>query len=129
MTEAPAVLLDNHPVRRAALGDSLRNTGQPVIAVDGPKAAVQALEQAEPSLLVLDLTVPGLDLAVLREAICAEQPGAPDSLEAAERRHIARVLEFTGGNKRETAHLLGIARSTLLAKLRKYRLYRSAGEK
>lgn len=46
----------------------------------------------------------------------------PESLEAAESRHIAAVLQFTGGNRRQAALLLGVARSTLLAKIRKYRL-------
>ena len=45
---------------------------------------------------------------------------APESLDAAEARHIRTVLQFTRGNKRQAALLLGIARSTLLAKLRKY---------
>jgi DNA-binding NtrC family response regulator len=49
-------------------------------------------------------------------------PPAPDSLEAAERRHIALVLRHTHGNKRQAAHLLGISRSTLLHKVRKYGL-------
>lgn len=47
---------------------------------------------------------------------------APESLEAAEARHIRAVLRFTEGNKRQAALLLGIARSTLLAKVRRYRL-------
>ncbi len=46
----------------------------------------------------------------------------PESLEAAESRHIAAVLRFTGGNRRQAALLLGVARSTLLAKIRKYGL-------
>lgn len=46
----------------------------------------------------------------------------PGTLEDAERRHIAATLRHTQGNKRQAAHLLGIARSTLLAKVRKYGL-------
>lgn len=46
----------------------------------------------------------------------------PESLDAAEMRHIRAVLRFVGGNKRQAALLLGIARSTLLAKVRRYRL-------
>ena len=46
----------------------------------------------------------------------------PESLEAAEARHLAAVLTFTGGNRRQAALLLGVARSTLLAKIRKYGL-------
>ena len=47
---------------------------------------------------------------------------APESLDAAEARHIAAALRFTNRNKRQAALLLGIARSTLLAKIRRYRL-------
>ncbi len=46
----------------------------------------------------------------------------PESLEAAEARHLGAVLRFTQGNRRQAALLLGIARSTLLAKIRKYDL-------
>ena len=46
----------------------------------------------------------------------------PGTLEEAERRHISATLRHTQGNKRQAAHLLGIARSTLLAKVRKYGL-------
>ena len=51
----------------------------------------------------------------------AAQP-TPESLDGAEARHLAATLRFTGGNKRQAALLLGIARSTLLAKVRKYGL-------
>ena len=51
----------------------------------------------------------------------AAQP-TPESMESAEARHLAATLRFTGGNKRQAALLLGIARSTLLAKVRKYGL-------
>ena len=47
---------------------------------------------------------------------------APAPLDDAERHHIAATLRHTRGNKRQAAHLLGIARSTLLAKVRKYGL-------
>ena len=46
---------------------------------------------------------------------------APDgdlSLAAAERRHIEHVYTITGGNKRQTARILGISRSTLDRKLK-----------
>jgi DNA-binding NtrC family response regulator len=47
---------------------------------------------------------------------------APERLDAAEARHIAAVLRFARGNKRQAALLLGVARSTLLSKIRKYGL-------
>ena len=44
------------------------------------------------------------------------------SLEAVERGHIARVLEHTGGNKRLTAEILDIPRTTLWRKLKQFQL-------
>lgn len=58
--------------------------------------------------------------AVLRVPV--EVTTSPTPLEAAEKHHIAATLRHTRGNKRQAAHLLGIARSTLLAKVRKYEL-------
>ena len=72
--------------------------------------------------LMVDLGWPDLDLARLREALAPEKPAEPESLEQAERRHIAFALRHTDGNKRRAAQLLGISRSTLLHKVRKYGL-------
>ena len=60
----------------------------------------------------------GADFVVLD----TEAQPVPESLEAAESRHLAAVLRHTGGNRRQAALLLGVARSTLLAKIRKYGL-------
>jgi DNA-binding NtrC family response regulator len=60
----------------------------------------------------------GTDFVVLD----AEAQPVPESLEAAESRHLAAVLRHTSGNRRQAALLLGVARSTLLAKIRKYGL-------
>jgi len=51
-----------------------------------------------------------------------EKAGTPASLALAdvERRHILRVLKKCSGNKTEAAQLLGLARSTLLIKLKCY---------
>jgi two-component system response regulator HydG len=38
-----------------------------------------------------------------------------------ERRHVLRVLEKAGGNRKETARILGIGTNTLWRKLRVYR--------
>ena len=78
-------------------------------------------------VVATDLLVPGGPVfdAVLRAPIiaAAAEPGdTPGPLDDAERHHIAATLRHTRGNKRQAAHLLGIARSTLLAKVRKYGL-------
>ena len=44
----------------------------------------------------------------------------PISLQNLEERHIKRVLEHTGGNKKKAAEILGIERCTLYAKLKSY---------
>lgn len=44
----------------------------------------------------------------------------PISLQRLEERHIKRVLEHTGGNKKKAAEILGIERCTLYAKLKSY---------
>jgi polyisoprenoid-binding protein YceI len=116
------LVLDRNPERREELVALLQRAEYRVDAVsDGPSAA-ESLGGTGIDAVLLDLGTPGLDLPALRRAIFPADAGEPESLEAAERRHLARVLEHTGGNKRRAAHLLGISRSTLLNKVRKYRL-------
>lgn len=54
----------------------------------------------------------------------SDEAAAPGSFElvAMERRHIARVLEYTKGNKTETARLLKIGLTTLYRKIEEYKL-------
>ncbi len=60
----------------------------------------------------------------LPQAITGEAgtPSDVPTLEEMERAHIVDVLQRTGGNRSKTAHLLGIAVSTLYEKLRRYRI-------
>ena len=44
----------------------------------------------------------------------------PVSLGDMERRHIAKILKYTGGNKTEAARLLGIGIATLYRKIDEY---------
>lgn len=99
-----------------------RGAGHRVLAVPDGSAGVEALGSLGFDILVLDLGLADLSLATLREALAPGQPSEPDSLEAAEGRHIALTLRYTGGNRRRAAQLLGISRSTLLHKVRKYGL-------
>lgn len=65
---------------------------------------------------------PTLTLADLPLDLQTETPGAPlgFSLQDLEKSHIHKVLAHTGGNKTETARLLGIGLTTLYAKIKEY---------
>ena len=116
------LVLSRGPERRDALLAALRGAGHRVVsAPDGP-AAAEAIGAAGFDAVVLDLGWPELEPARLREALAPSGAVEPDSLDAAERRHIALTLRYTGGNRRRAAQLLGISRSTLLHKVRKYDL-------
>ncbi len=51
----------------------------------------------------------------------ADQLQEMRSLQEVEKRHILSVLRETGGNKKKTAEILGVDRSTLYAKLKRYK--------
>jgi two-component system response regulator HydG len=53
---------------------------------------------------------------------------AAEPLGEVERKHILRVLQQTGGNKKLAARLLGIDRSTLYARLARYGLRGGSGD-
>jgi len=55
----------------------------------------------------------------IREAVRSGK-GLVEPLSDVERRHVLRVLQAAGGNIRRTARMLGIDRSTLYARLKKY---------
>ena len=117
----PVLLVGSNVIDMA---QTLRAEGRSVtMEPRGPAAA--ALLEAGGSIgngiLVLDLALPELDRQRLRAALGEAAP-APESLEAVERRQIAAMLRYTGGNRRKAAQLLGLARSTLLAKIRRYEL-------
>jgi DNA-binding NtrC family response regulator len=115
------LILDGDSERRQEILTLLRQAGHQVAITDSA-AAGETLELDSYDLLVLDPALPSVDLAALRQAVSSAAPATPDSLEDAERRHVALMLRHTSGNKRKAAHLLGISRSTLLNKVRKYGL-------
>jgi DNA-binding NtrC family response regulator len=110
------------PERREQLVALLRKNDHQAEAVPDEQSAADAIESGGFDGLVLDLDRADLDVGALCRVIVPAAELVPDSLEAAERRHLAVVLRHTAGNKRRAAHLLGISRSTLLNKVRKYRL-------
>jgi DNA-binding NtrC family response regulator len=116
------LVLDGDPERRQSLVSLLRGLHPEVQAVTDSETAAKAIEAGEVDTLVLDMSLPSIDHIRLRQAIAPENADPPVSLEEAERAHLARALRYTDGNKRKAAHLLGISRSTLLNKVRKYGL-------
>jgi DNA-binding NtrC family response regulator len=119
------LVLDRDADRRNELIAMLRRGDHQVVAAADAAAAAEAMAAADFDALLLDLALPDLDLGALRRAIAPTEMAEPDSLENAERRHLALVLRHTSGNKRKAARLLGISRSTLLNKVRKYHLEES----
>ena len=114
------LVLDRNPERREELVALLQGAEHRVEAASDWTGAGKSL--GDPGIDAVLLGMPGPDLAALHSAIDSSDAGEPESLQAAERRHLALVLRHTGGNKRKAAHLLGISRSTLLNKVRKYGL-------
>jgi len=120
MESMRALVVSAHSDRRATLAAVLRAAGVQVAAAENGTHGVVALSEPGIDVLVLDLRLNELDGGALRAALNPAMPAAPDTLEDAERRHITHVLRHTRGNKRQAAILLGISRSTLLHKVRKY---------
>jgi polyisoprenoid-binding protein YceI/CheY-like chemotaxis protein len=116
------LVVDHDARRRDELVAFLRGADHQATSAPTAEAAAEAMAAAGFDALLLGLALPDLDLAALRRAMAPTDMAEPDSLEAAERRHLALVLRHTSGNKRKAAHLLGISRSTLLNKVRKYGL-------
>jgi DNA-binding NtrC family response regulator len=110
--------------RRRMLADALRAAGAPVFETDDLRTAAESLAAGGFDALVLDLALPSIDPSRLAGSLAPEAPAPPDSLADAERRHIDRTLRHTLGNRRQAARILGISRSTLLHKIRKYGLDR-----
>jgi len=124
----PVLIVSNDRTRAEQLAEPLRHAGTAVTTeTHGPSAAAVLAAATVgapgegPGLLMLDLSLPELDLQRLREALGESAP-PPEPLEAVERRQIAAMLRHTAGNRRKAAQLLGLARSTLLAKIRRYHL-------
>jgi DNA-binding NtrC family response regulator len=127
MRASHILILDPDAVRRDELVSTFRSGGHLPVPCGDPADAARALAVPGLELAVLALDSPGLDQTLLRQAVAPASPALPEPLDDVERRHIARTLAYTHGNKRRAAHLLGIARSTLLAKVRKYGLDNGGG--
>ena len=78
-------------------------------------------QQITPAHLALGVAKAGM-LRLSDSAVNAEADGDVFTIADAERRAIVDALRATGGNKLRAAQLLGIARSTLLEKVRRFGL-------
>jgi DNA-binding NtrC family response regulator len=115
------LVLHGDPAVREDLVSLLRGGGYTTVAAD-TAGSVAAQLDGEVDAVLLDLKQAEVDRDTLLQALTPSSVAEPDSLEAAERRHLLLVLRHTDGNKRRAALILGISRSTLLNKVRKYRL-------
>jgi len=115
------LVLHHDADRREELVSALRSLDRSVVAAASAADAAGLLDSSIDAIL-LDLKSSGVDLALIAQSLAGGTGGEPESLETAERRHLAGVLRHTGGNKRRAALILGISRSTLLNKVRKYHL-------
>lgn len=122
MSQGQVLVVAHSSPQRDALVALLRAQGHVVAVADESRLGSDALAEPGIDLVVLDLRMPDLSLAAVRGALAPGEVPAPDSLDDAERRHIVLVLRSTRGNKRQAAAVLGISRSTLLNKLRKYQI-------
>ena len=99
-----------------------------LLAYDWP-GNVRELEHAMERAVVLAEGKPHIEASDLPPEIGGPSAGDGDDsmlpLAELERRHIFRVLEKMGGNRKETARVLGIGANTLWRKLRQYEAGRS----
>ncbi len=68
------------------------------------------------------------DLGIASPEALRPPPGDPLSLEEVEKRHVADVLGWAGGNVTQAARVLGIDRMTLYNKIKRYGLRRPPSE-
>src|SRR4051812_31970269 len=102
MKATTILVMHGDPDLREGLVSLLRGGGYTTLAADSAGSAAAQLGGAV-DVVLLDLSQPELDRGALRQALSPPGTAEPDSLEAAERRHLSFVLRHTAGNKRRAA--------------------------
>ena len=121
MTKPEVLVVSTGEGDAEAIARVLRLAGIPTRTCGDPTQLGEALAERRGGLIILDLELPGLDQAALAKAFVPQvSQVAPLSLRDVEHRHICAVLRYTRGNKRRAAQILGIARSTLIQKVRRF---------
>src|SRR5579871_621973 len=123
------------PRYRPARWEASEAPGEPILiaSIPAPELLAPALDAARGDLPGLDAVMPPADGEeepspmdpALTDALLAELPAGFDLrayLESLERRLIERALQSAGGTVAHAARLLGLRRTTLVEKLRKYAL-------
>jgi transcriptional regulator with GAF, ATPase, and Fis domain len=117
--ERAVVIAEGSVITAEDLPDEVRAAARPP-AASPPEGGGALFDEADgaaeapwPAALAAEL--PPADLAALIRGERAER-------ERREREHLVRALAATGGNKAEAARALGMARSTLVSRLKKYGL-------
>ncbi len=68
------------------------------------------------------LTPRQLPLEIQDDIVEPEDEQPPESLEEMEKKHIAKVMTFAGGDRKKAAAILGLPRTTLWRRLKKFQL-------
>lgn len=123
--------------RGEGLGHALRGRYFQVTQIDDAEHAAMAVPGQSYDLVLMEEDLPSARPEV-RHRIEAALPGVPIvklagappsetsdlTIDTLESQHIARVLNLTQGNYAKTARLLGIDRTTLYNKVKRYNLAR-----
>ena len=123
MTPMHLLVLERDPERREALLGMLRSVGHHAVAAPDAPAAAAAIGVPGFDALVLDLGHAGAgSWPVCARRSCRRSPPRPIRWRRPSGGTSRSCCATPSGNKRQAAHLLGISRSTLLHKVRKYGL-------
>jgi len=106
--------------------DSIRRDAMDELMLYGWPGNVRELENAIERAVVVGKgrKIVPQDLPIFRAEYCA--PGTRNTLQEMEKRHISEILNQNNWNISKSAHILGIDRSTLYSKIKRYQIQKPA---